>query len=374
MGGRGFFTPYFQENMFLKIKDSVSIIYRKKGKDFEVNFLLNSSGAVIPYILSEAAFQCLRHLDGSHTIRDIAKLTSLSAKEVYRLVSVLRKAKVLASEGKIQILRKRFLNQLNYLADYETTSLSREKLQNRLVSATVVIIGLGGIGSWVANGLALAGISSFVLVDPDIVEEGNLNRQALYGMADIGMPKIEVAAHRLRTLYEVGQLLLHKTRIIDSKKCLKLIKGAQLVINCADDPGTDEINRIVTSACYPEGIPHILCGGYDGHLGFLGPTVVPPKSPCWYCYEASVDKNLKKAGYKHLKITQAHIQGGSIGAVCAIVANYHVLEAIKVLSGCSAPALFNKGAELDFLKLSIHFREYKKRPSCYYCGTKRRNR
>jgi len=220
------------------------------------------------------------------------------------------------------------------------------------------------------QGLILAGVGQFTLVDPDVVELTNLNRQCLYTIADIGKSKAETIASKLTQIDSGIQICILRKKILSKDDCMDAAQGAKLIINCADEPHTDMINRIVTEAGYALNIPHILCGGYDGHLSFLGPTIIPGKSACWYCYEHTLDHQLDYAGYEHLVITPSHSQGGNIGAISAITANCHVLEAIKVLTGFAAPTMLNKAAELDFLTLGIHFRNFKKRRSCSLCGAK----
>jgi ThiF family len=90
--------------------------------------------------------------------------------------------------------RDRYDRQLIYFADLAPPQTAAEELQRRLASATVVVLGTGGLGSWAACGLACAGIGSLVLIDDDRVELSNLNRQLLFGERDLGALKVEAAA------------------------------------------------------------------------------------------------------------------------------------------------------------------------------------
>lgn len=362
--------------MFPQIKDSISVLYRQRGDAYEVNFLFNASSVILPFELNAAAFQCLQLLDGQHSLAQIEATTGLPKAEVKKLVSSLQKAKVLSirRERITSVEGQRFATQLNFFAEFETTSLSREEMQNRLRQSRVMIIGLGGIGTWVAQGLLLAGFGQFTLVDPDVIEIANLNRQCLYTLADIGKAKAETMGEKFAQINPQIQTRVLLQKILSKDDCMNAAEGAQLIINCADEPHTDMINRIVTESGYALHIPHILCGGYDGHLSFIGPTIIPGKSACWYCYEHALDQQLDHAGYEHLVITPSHIQGGNIGAISAITANYHVLEAIKVLTGFATPTMLNQTAELDFLTFGIHFRTFKKRRGCILCGQKKKGK
>ena len=109
------------------------------------------------------------------------------------------------------------------------------------------------------------------------------------------------------------------------------MRDSSIIISCADDPSTDAVNRIVIEVGFELQAPHVLCGGYDGHLSFIGPTVIPGKTACWFCYEHALDKQLHRADYQQLAVTNAHSKGGNIAAISAITANYHVLDALKVI-------------------------------------------
>jgi len=368
------FPPFFGDHMFPKIKDSISVLYRQKDDTYEVNFLFNASSAIVPFELNEAAFRCLKHLDGKHSLEQISKLTGLLKQEVGRLVSALRKAKVLCSKPTTKTIlgKSRFSTQLNFFAEFETSTFSREEMQRRLKTSHAMIIGIGGIGTWVAQGLMLAGVGKFTLVDPDVVELANLNRQCLFTLADVGKPKAETVSAKFSQIDSNIQARVLRKKILNKEDCMDAAKRTDLIINCADEPHTDTLNRIVTETGYALDVPHILCGGYDGHLSFLGPTIIPGKSACWYCYEHALDQQLDRAGYEHLVVTPSHIHGGNIGAISAITANYHVMEAIKVLTGFATPTMLNKAAELDFLTFGIHFRNFKKRRNCPLCGRKRK--
>lgn len=335
-----------------------------------MNFLLNVSGIIVPFKLNEAAFQCLPYLDGNHSLGHIASATGLHRQEVRKLISSLRKAKILCNEQQTDMAMEetRFSTQLNFFAEFETLKLSREEMQARLITSHVTIIGLGGIGTWVAQGLTLSGVRQFTLVDPDVVELANLNRQCLFTLKDVGQSKAVVIADKLLQTDPAIQVRVLCAKILNKEDCLDAVQDSTLIVNCADEPHTDTINRIVSETGYALGIPHILCGGYDGHLSFVGPTFIPGKSACWYCYEHALDRQLKRADYEHLAVTPSHIQGGNIGAISAITANYHVLEAIKVLTGFAPPTMLNRAAELDFLTFGIHFRTFKKRRNCSLCG------
>ncbi len=357
--------------MFPQIKDNISVVYRKIRDAYEVNFLFNASSVVLPFHLNEEAFNCLQYLDGLHSIDKIALQANLPKREVKRLVSVLQKGRVLTTQKQPAVANEgRFSTQLNLFAEFETRTLSREMMQERLHKARVAIIGLGGIGTWVVQGLALAGVCNFTLIDPDVVEISNLNRQCLFNVDDVGSSKVQVAEQKLHVIESEISVRGVEQKVVSSQDCFDVMRDSDLIISCADNPSTDTVNRIVTEVGFRLKVPHILCGGYDGHLSFIGPTVIPGKSACWYCYEHALDKQLHRADYHELAVTKAHSKGGNIAAISAITANYHVLDAVKVITGFLKPTMTNKAAELDFRTFDINFRKFRKRHDCPYCGQK----
>lgn len=357
--------------MFSQIKDSLSVLYRKIQDDYEVNFLFNVSSVVFSFQLNKEAFNCLQFFDGLHSVEDVAEKTDLPVVEVRRLISVLQKNRILITRKQpVIICQDRFATQRNFLAEFETKTQSREAMQDRINKAKIAIIGLGGIGTWVAQGLALAGVRNFVLIDPGVVEVSNLNRQCLYSIYDVGHPKVKVVGDKLRSICHEALVREVMCRVVSSQDCLEDVRDSNIIISCADDPSTDAINRIVTEVGFRLSITHILCGGYDGHLSFIGPTVIPGKTACWFCYESALDKHLHRAEYRQLTITSAHRKGGNIAAISAITANYHVLDALKVIAGFLRPTMTNKAAELDFRTYEINFRKFRKRHICLYCGQK----
>lgn len=352
-----------------KIKDGISILYRVSNEIYEVNFLFNSSGSVLPFALNEVAFRCLQYIDGTNSIEQIKAKSGINIYEIEKLIEELKKANIICDTivTATHNIPTRFSTQLNFFADFEA-EISREEMQERLNSSHAMIVGLGGVGTWVAYGLALAGVGTLTLIDPDIIEEGNLNRQCLFTNSDIGMPKAETVAMKLSEISSTSKYHVFRKKITTSHECVTFAENTNIIINCADEPNTDKMNRVITEAGHAISIPHVLCGGYDGHLGFIGPTVIPGQSACWYCYEQSLDRQLNRAGYEQLMVTESHFKGGNIGAISAIVANYHTLEAIKVLSGFARPAMLNRAAELDFLTFDIHFRHFTAQHDCSICG------
>ncbi|GAA4198006.1 hypothetical protein GCM10023074_26150 [Microbispora amethystogenes] len=162
--------------------------------------------------------------------------------------------------------------------------------QVRLKRSRVLVLGLGGTGSHTAWALAACGVGEIHCVDRDVVELSDLTRQALYREADVGSPKVEVAAARLAEVNSSVRVT-GETRAAECEEdMLDLVRGFDAVAMCADEPaGRGGIRVWANRACLAERIPWAL-GGYNGPLVSVAAFV--PGGPCYECLTASVDASL----------------------------------------------------------------------------------
>src|SRR5574341_1951133 len=124
----------------------------------------------------------------------------------------------------------RYARQLDFFAASETVEVSRFDRQRRLHGARVLQVGVGGLGTWIAQNLALAGIGHLALVDGDSVEHTNLSRQVLYTAEDVGAPKVLAASRAIRQLNPQISLSPHQVFIGDTASLEAVIGGIGLVI------------------------------------------------------------------------------------------------------------------------------------------------
>ena len=152
-----------------------------------------------------------------------------------------------------------------------------EKAQEKLSKASVVILGLGGLGSVVSIYLTVAGIGYMRLVDIDKVEESNLNRQILYDEKDIGKWKAEIAEKKLRDVNS-GIDIEGLREEVNNSNIYDLIDDVDLVIDCLDNFETRFIvNKAVVDLEKP--MIHGACRGFSGQVT----TIIPRKTPCLKC-------------------------------------------------------------------------------------------
>lgn len=192
--------------------------------------------------------------------------------------------------------------------------------QKRLGESAALVVGCGALGCTVADGLVRAGVGRVVIVDRDVVEETNLQRQVLFDERDAreGVPKVEAAARRLRAVNS-GVVIEPVIADVSARNVESLVRGMQVVVD-----GTDNFQTryLVNDACVKLGVP-LVYGGVVGTVG-MGMVIRPGESPCLRC----VFPEPPGAGAAPTCDT-----AGVLGAMVGIVGSVQVAEAMKVLMG-----------------------------------------
>ncbi|WP_220040394.1 HesA/MoeB/ThiF family protein [Nonomuraea aridisoli] len=227
--------------------------------------------------------------------------------------------------------------------------------QLRLKNARVLVLGLGGTGSHVAWSLAASGVGRLHLVDPDDVELSNLNRQILYTEADVGRPKAEVAAERLRAVNSGIEITAEDARVDDPAELGRLVDGCDVLALCADHPREPGgIRTWANRVCAEAGIPWVS-GGYDGPLVSVG--VFGPGGPCFECVRAGIPPR-PGADFAWPGVT-----GASAGISGQLVAH----DVVAIITGLmvTPPGYFHGLALLD---PDEHvYARYPSRTDCEFC-------
>ncbi len=227
--------------------------------------------------------------------------------------------------------------------------------QLKLKKAKVLCIGTGGLGAPLGLYLAAAGVGRLGLVDFDAVDYTNLQRQVLFGTGDVGRPKTEAAAERLRDLNPEIQIDVFDARL-SSKNALDILKEYDIVVDGTDNFPT---RYLVNDACVLLGKPNV----YGSIFRFEGQITVfgHPGGPCYRClYPEPPPPGL----------VPSCAEGGVLGVLPGIVGTIQAAETIKLILGKGEPLI---GRLLLFDALGIKFRELKlrKNPDCPVCGEHR---
>jgi len=227
--------------------------------------------------------------------------------------------------------------------------------QLKLKQARVLLIGTGGLGAPLGLYLAAAGVGQIGLVDFDVVDFTNLQRQVLFGTSDVGRPKITAAADRLRNLNPAIRIDAIETRL-SSENALELFRDYDIIVDGTDNFPT---RYLVNDACVLLGKPNV----YGSIFRFEGQITVfgYPDGPCYRClYPEPPPPGL----------VPSCAEGGVLGVLPGIVGTIQAAETLKLLIGKGQPLI---GRLLLFDALGMKFRELKlrKNPDCPVCGTHR---
>ena len=224
--------------------------------------------------------------------------------------------------------------------------------QLKLKNAKVLCIGTGGLGAPLGLYLAAAGVGRIGIVDFDVVDNTNLQRQVLFSTADVGKPKVAAAAARLRGLNPDIQIDVHETSL-SSENALDLFKDYDIIVDGTDNFPT---RYLVNDACVLLGKPNVYGSifRFDGQITIFG----YPGGPCYRClYPEPPPPGL----------VPSCAEGGVLGVLPGIVGTIQCAETLKLILGKGDPLV---GRLLLFDALGMKFRELKlrKNPECPVCG------
>lgn len=229
--------------------------------------------------------------------------------------------------------------------------------QRRLAAARVLVIGAGGLGSPAALYLAAAGVGTLGLAEFDVVDETNLHRQILFGTADVGRPKLEVAVERLKDANPHVRLEPLDGRF-DAGNALERVAAYDLVVDGSDNFPT---RYLVNDACVRVGRP-LVWGSvfrFEGQVSLFA----TPDGPCYRCLFPEPPPP---------GLVPSCAEAGVFGALPGVIGSLQAAQAIQWIAGVGAPLV---GRLLLFDSLAGSFREVRlpKDPACPRCAPGRRD-
>lgn len=224
--------------------------------------------------------------------------------------------------------------------------------QQRLLASRVLLIGAGGLGCPTALYLAAAGVGSIGIVDDDVVDASNLQRQILYGSGDLGRPKVEVARERILAQnpdVNVEALALR----LSSQNAREIFARYDVIVDGTDNFPTRYLSN---DACVLLGLPNV----YGSIFRFEGQASVfdARRGPCYRCLHPEPPPP---------GAVPSCAEGGVLGVLPGVIALIQATETIKVLTGIGEPLI---GRLLLYDALAMRFEEFRldKDPACPVCG------
>jgi adenylyltransferase/sulfurtransferase len=224
--------------------------------------------------------------------------------------------------------------------------------QKRLKNAKVLCVGAGGLGSPALLYLAAAGVGTLGVVDFDVVDESNLQRQVIHGQSDVGRSKAESARDSIREINPYVTVVVHKERL-DSDNAMQIFADYDLIVDGTDNFAT---RYLVNDACVLLGKPYVWGSIYrfDGQASVFWAEY----GPCYRClYPEPPPPGM----------VPSCAEGGVLGVLCASIGSIQVNEAIKVITGIGEP-LAGRLMIYDALEMTYRSVKVRKDPECPVCG------
>ncbi|MGW2371294.1 MULTISPECIES: adenylyltransferase/sulfurtransferase MoeZ [Kitasatospora] len=224
--------------------------------------------------------------------------------------------------------------------------------QKRLKNAKVLCVGAGGLGSPALLYLAAAGVGTLGIVEFDVVDESNLQRQVIHGQSDVGRSKAESARDSVKEINPYVDVVLHEERL-DNSNVMEIFSGYDLIVDGTDNFAT---RYLVNDAAVLLGKPYVWGSIYrfDGQASVFWAE----HGPCYRClYPEAPPPGM----------VPSCAEGGVLGVLCASIGSIQVNEAIKLLAGIGDPLV---GRLMIYDALEMNYRQVKVRkdPNCAVCG------
>lgn len=303
--------------------------------------LYNDEGKLRPFVNIYYEEEDIRYLDGENT--------ALSENTEITIVPSIAGGATTAEPGTEYALSgEEILRYSRHLIMPEVALHGQEKLK----AAKVLLIGAGGLGSPLGLYLTAAGVGTIGMVDADVVDMTNLQRQILYGTSDVGVDKLDAARQRLLDLNPEIEIIQHRVRLT-SENALDILKVYDVIVDGTDNFPT---RYLVNDACVILGKPNV----YGSIFRFEGQVSVfdSESGPCYRClYPEPPPPGL----------VPSCAEGGVLGILPGTVGALQATETIKLILGIGEPLI---GRLLRFDALGMEFREFKLRkdPSCPVCS------
>ncbi|QPI42539.1 MULTISPECIES: HesA/MoeB/ThiF family protein [Pectobacterium] len=353
----------------LRLRESIGIIVHEHNVEF---FKSNVRDGFSLKIECPDVIKILRKFDGKTTIDNIVKSNaSIDKLQLEKLAYYLKDEFVLIEQNiqyPIEVLEKDY-RLINLLEDYFHSTSEVLGAIEKLKKSTVMIVGLGAVGSIISAYLAKCGVGNLVLVDNDFVDLSNLHRQYYFEKSIESNKSIELSNELKSINPEINISIIPSFLKNDFFTVTKIPKKLELIINCSDEPSVDVTSNIISKYAMQHKIPHIVGGGYNLHLTLIGQTIIPYESACFECFKTALntinDNDLIKVRSLHRKNRKL----GSFAPLSGIAASLASLDAFKVLiHRYDVLQQTNKRIEFNIHDLNFQTINIERNPECKWCG------
>jgi molybdopterin/thiamine biosynthesis adenylyltransferase/rhodanese-related sulfurtransferase len=232
-----------------------------------------------------------------------------------------------------------------------------EKGQEKLLKARVLLLGAGGLGSPAALYLAAAGVGTLGVIDADVVDASNLQRQILHGTSTLGLPKVESGKNRIQDLNPDVKVIPFQERLTSENIDRVFDQGWDVIVDGLDNFAT---RYLVNDACVKHGIPNVHGSIYrfEGQVSVFWPGYPGRRGPCYRClYPEPPPPDM----------APSCAEAGVLGVLPGVVGTLEAVEVIKILLGIGDP-LVGRLIHYDALRQRFTELTLAPDPACRYCA------
>jgi molybdopterin-synthase adenylyltransferase len=298
---------------------------------------------------------------------EFAEKFCIKESSLHSLISKFKSYDILIESDKIKTdsLNTIYDRQIRFFRTFENQTSSGEQINENLQSSTVLIVGLGGYGSWTALLCARMGIRNIIGIDFDSVEITNLHRQILYDRDDLGILKVKACEKKIKEADSEINFIGHCLKVSDPADLYPFIDNVDLVFNPFSYlPINKALNHpagIIAKAALIKNKPCLNFGG-----SWIGPLTIPGQTPCYFC----TIKTLELHGNIDPELRNQNIQKRAFAPPIATCCSIAVHEASRFLSGCDNSQVLNGMIQLDmFLFSNSQFLPLEYSSDCDFCNS-----
>ena len=332
----------------LKLKDSSYIL-----RDTEDNYIFISTATrrIKKFQVDSLVKDVIASLDSEQTEQDLTERLSskYSSQDVNTCLNALEKEGIIR-KYESDLEKGRHYKQLLFLDELTDSREETLELQKRIENSKVAVFGVGGIGTWIVNGLYQIGAGEIRITDPDVVDDSNFNRQLFFDSGDVGKYKVDVVKEKLKD----ANIKTFTKRVDANQNLEEIVSGCNFLVNCADSPSVVETTKIIDGYANQHGVAYCVAGGYNLHLGMVGPIIIPGVTKT---FDDFIEYQKRMDPLKDLEKIRDIRQTGNLGPIAGAVANIQTMEIFKYLTRKGRINL-NRFAEIDFMDLGIEWRDF----------------
>lgn len=318
---------------------------------------------------SASTLALLKSLDGARTAtadEDFGYTRAEARASIAQLVQLGLVEDAAADEALCSYDRERYDRQLRYLGDLAPVGASRAEYQLKLRQSSIAVLGVGGLGGATALALAAIGIGRLVLVDGDAVELSNLNRQVLFGEADIGRRKVEVAVERLRSFNSGVEIEAQDRCLTGAAEIRSIAEDVDFVVDAVDTPA-HAIESWVNQGCFSAGTAYIGMSQFPPSVR-IGPLFVPGVTGCYACQEASWRARYPLFGALAEHRQQHPSPAPALGPTSLLIGGHVAADVMHYLTGLRAPASLGQSVVIDVVSMQVELIPVVQIAHCEICA------